>query len=63
MEMKKILIIIIAVFLLIILFQNLESVYVNILFWKFALSKLILIFVSVLIGFVIGLLIHTKKKV
>jgi len=54
---------IIAIFLAIIIsLQNSEVVIVNFLFWKFQISRIILIVLMLLVGFVLGYIFHGMKR-
>ncbi len=53
---------VLTVLILIILFQNLESVRLQILFWKLNLSLLLIIVIAFLLGIVTGWLFKPLKK-
>lgn len=54
---------IISVFFIIIFtLQNSETVTVNLLFWKMEMSRIILILVVLLIGFLLGYIFHGARK-
>lgn len=65
MKPKVIAILVLALLLIIILVQNLQTINFNVLFWSFGLSKLILILLSAVIGFITGyltFLLATKRR-
>lgn len=65
MKPKVIAILVLALLLIIILVQNLQTINFNVLFWSFGLSKLILILLSAVIGFIAGyltFLLATKRR-
>ena len=59
MKPKGVIIIIASILLLIILFQNTQVVTLRLFFWKVSLSQIILISLTLLIGFVIGFIVPT----
>jgi len=59
---KWILIILLLIFLIIFTMQNYEVVTIQFLFWSFQTSRTIIIFVTLLIGIIIGLFISFKKR-
>jgi uncharacterized integral membrane protein len=54
MSFKMGMVAILAFFVLIFLAQNFEVVTVNILFWEISMSRAVLLFFSLLIGFIAG---------
>jgi len=56
-----IILVLIAVFLIIVV-QNTQVVEFQLLFWKFAMSRIIVISFMMLIGFVIGYLVARMEK-
>lgn len=67
MKPKIIIILILIAFFLVIVVQNTQVVEFQLLFWKFAMSRIIVISFMMLIGFVLGYLVarmekETKKK-
>jgi uncharacterized integral membrane protein len=50
---------ILAIFALIFVAQNIEIVTVRFLLWEISMSRAILLFFSLLIGFIIGWLVHS----
>lgn len=67
MKPKIIIILILIAFFLVIVVQNTQVVEFQLLFWKFAMSRIIVISFMMLIGFVLGYLVarmekDTKKK-
>lgn len=53
----------IAVLLLIIVFQNLADIELRLLFWKASLPQAVVLAITVLIGFLMGLFARTLWKV
>lgn len=53
--LKKIGIGIVSIIVLIVIFQNIETVETQILFFSFKLPRAILLFLTTLIGFIVGL--------
>ena len=53
---KMIGILVLALSVLIVLLQNTESVQTNILFFSFTMPRAVLLFLTALVGFIIGLL-------
>lgn len=66
MKAKTIIILVLILLLLIILIQNTQVVTFSLLFWKISMSRIVLLVVTILLGFIIGLLtcplIFRKKK-
>jgi uncharacterized integral membrane protein len=54
MNTKTIIIIIVAVLLLIIIVQNTQVVTVKLFFWKISMSRIILLALTLMVGFVLG---------
>ena len=54
MKTKNIIILIFVALFLIVLFQNTQVVVVRLFLWKISMSRIILLLVTMLIGFVIG---------
>lgn len=59
MNFKLILIIILASFTVIFLIQNVAAVEVNFLFWYISMSRALLIFFTLIIGFLLGWFLHS----
>lgn len=59
MNFKIILVIILACFSLVFLVQNLDVVVVSFLFWDISMSRALLLFFSLFIGFIIGWSLHS----
>lgn len=65
MKPKTYVMLAIAVLILIVMLQNLDSVYVQILFWYFSLPLIVLILIATVVGFIIGYFISSvspKKR-
>ena len=63
MKIKTILILFILLIFIIILFQNLEVVSIQLLFWKFEVVPLVILFpITLLLGILIGFLSSTRKN-
>ena len=62
MKPKIIVILILIVICLIILVQNTQIVEFQILFWKFAMSRIIMISFVMIVGFVVGYLVAKLEK-
>lgn len=54
MKAKLVLLLIVGLLLAIIVVQNTEVVTVTLLFWRFSMSRVVLILVTGLLGFVLG---------
>jgi uncharacterized integral membrane protein len=54
MRPKSYAILAVAALILIIMLQNLDSVYIQILFWYFSLPLILLILLATVVGFIIG---------
>jgi uncharacterized integral membrane protein len=59
MNFKIGLVAILALLALIFLAQNIEVVTVSFLFWEMSMSRAVLLFFSLLIGFIIGWFLHS----
>jgi uncharacterized integral membrane protein len=59
MNFKIGLIAILALFVIIFLAQNIEVVKVSFLFWEVSMSRAVLLFFSLLIGFIVGWILHS----
>ena len=62
MKQKTIIILILIVFAIVILFQNTQVVEVQILFWKIAMSRIIMIVFFLIVGFIIGYFVPKLLK-
>jgi uncharacterized integral membrane protein len=62
MKPKNIIVLILVVLSLVILIQNTHVVIFRVLFWKIAVSQIILIFLTMLIGFVIGFIVSKMTR-
>ena len=62
MRPKLIAILVMVVLVLIVMFQNLEPVTMEFLFWSPSLPLLALVVIVLAVGFVIGWLIRTVRK-
>jgi uncharacterized integral membrane protein len=60
MQIKKIFILVIVVLLLIILFQNLSEVPINLLIWTVYVSFLVIMLILFLIGVIVGWLLKSS---
>lgn len=54
---KVVLLLVLSVVMLILVIQNTETVNVQVLLWEFTMSRVILILLTTLIGFVAGFLV------
>ena len=61
MNWKWIVIVTVLIILVIFTAQNYESVQIKFLAWSFKSSSAVAIFISLVIGFLIGLLMHVRK--
>lgn len=61
MSPKKIALIVLGALLLIVLLQNTQVVSVRFLFWKLSMSRIILLPLIMLIGFIIGFFVCKKS--
>lgn len=59
MNFKIISVIVLAVIALIFVAQNIDVVTVSFLFWEISMSRAVLLFFSLLIGFIIGWFLHS----
>ncbi|MEA2095205.1 MAG: hypothetical protein U9P73_00740 [Candidatus Cloacimonadota bacterium] len=63
MKIKTIIILFLLLIFVIILFQNLNTYPFQLLFWKFEMVPLVILFpLTLLLGILIGLLSSTRKK-
>ncbi|NQT27588.1 LapA family protein [candidate division KSB1 bacterium] len=64
MKLKTILLIVLAVLVCVIILQNTQVVEYSFFFWKFTISRILVIPIFILIGIVIGyvLSMHKSKK-
>jgi uncharacterized integral membrane protein len=62
MKSKTIVIIILIFFVVIFLIQNTQVVEVQLIFWKIAMSRVIMIAFSLIVGFIIGYFIPRIEK-
>ncbi|MDA3812649.1 MAG: LapA family protein [Candidatus Cloacimonetes bacterium] len=62
MKLKTAIILLLLLIFTIILFQNLEVVPIQLLFWKFEISRIILLPLTLLVGVIIGFLISSSRK-
>lgn len=60
--MKKIILLLIALIVLVFIIQNINTVEVHFLIWKISISMSIIIFVSILIGYILRFLQSLIKK-
>jgi len=63
MRIKTIIIIFITILLTVVLMQNTERVYFNVLWATFAMSKLVMLAIIAVIGFILGILVGRPKKI
>ncbi|MFA7677738.1 MAG: lipopolysaccharide assembly protein LapA domain-containing protein [Candidatus Omnitrophota bacterium] len=61
MKPKTVMMLILGGLLIIVLLQNTQAVSLRFLFWKFDISSIILLPLTILIGFIIGIIIGRKK--
>ncbi|MDD3296513.1 MAG: LapA family protein [Candidatus Omnitrophica bacterium] len=61
MKPKTIIMLILGGLLIIVLLQNTQTVSLRFLFWKFDISSVILLPLTMLIGFIIGIIIGRRK--
>jgi uncharacterized integral membrane protein len=62
MKPKTIIILVLLILCLVILFQNTEVVTLHVFFWHITMSRILLIPLLIVIGFVIGYLAAALKK-
>jgi uncharacterized integral membrane protein len=65
MKAKTIIILVLILLALIILIQNTQVVEFGLLFWKIAMSKILMLFIALVVGFLVGFLLRPmiiKKK-
>jgi len=58
MNPKTVLILIIILILLIILLQNTQVMTFKLLFWKVTMSKIVLLVITMILGFIVGFLLR-----
>jgi putative membrane protein len=51
-----------TIFILVFILQNTEIVTVNFLFWKMEMSRVILILVLLLVGFLLGYIFRSRRR-
>ncbi|MDT8452979.1 MAG: lipopolysaccharide assembly protein LapA domain-containing protein [Gammaproteobacteria bacterium] len=51
-----------TIFILVFILQNTEVVTVNFLFWKIEMSRVILILVLLLVGFLLGYILRSRRR-
>ena len=61
MSPKKIALIVVGVLILVVLLQNTQVVSVRFLFWKLSMSRIILLPLFMLVGFVVGFFVGKKS--
>jgi uncharacterized integral membrane protein len=61
MTWKRIVIVTVLVILIVFTAQNYQQVQIKFLAWSFKSSSAVAIFISLVIGFLIGLLMHVRK--
>ena len=61
MTWKWVVIVTVLIILIVFTAQNYQSVQVRFLAWSFKSSSAVTIFISLVIGFLIGLLVHVRK--
>lgn len=59
MNLKLTGVVILVVFALVFVAQNIDVVTISFLFWEISMSRAVLLFFSLLIGFIIGWLLHS----
>jgi uncharacterized integral membrane protein len=57
MKLKTVIILVIAALFLIILLQNTQVVTLRLYFWQLSMSRIILLVVTLLIGFIVGYIV------
>ncbi|RLC46402.1 MAG: hypothetical protein DRH57_06140 [Candidatus Cloacimonadota bacterium] len=64
MKAKTVFILIIIVLFLIVLFQNIQTIILNLFFWKLNVSTIVLLPLTLFIGFIVGYIVAktTTKK-
>lgn len=62
MKAKKIVIIVLLAFIVILLIQNIQVVTLRFLFWKISMSRIIFIPLILIIGFILGYLFAKMRK-
>lgn len=62
MRIKTIVIVLVTILLTIIIMQNAEKVWFNVLFFNFRMSKLIMLLFVAIVGFILGYLVGRPKR-
>lgn len=62
MSARNIIVIVLVLLAVILMVQNTEVVNVRLFFWQVSMSRIILIFLMLLIGFVLGLVVGRSRK-
>lgn len=62
MKIKTLIILLLLIVFTIVLFQNLEVVSVQLLFWKFEIPRIILFPLTLFLGVIIGFLLSSTRK-
>jgi uncharacterized integral membrane protein len=65
MKAKTIIVVVLILLALIILVQNTQVVEFGLLFWKIGMSKILMLFIALLVGFLVGFFVRpliVKKK-
>ena len=62
MKLKTLFITVLLILLVIIMMQNTQIVTVTLLFWDVSMSRIVLIFLALLFGFVLGYFVGRLKK-
>ena len=62
MKLKLVTFIALAVLIVIVIFQNTETVTLRFLFWRLSMSQILLLTFTVLSGFVLGVLVAKLPK-
>ena len=63
MNIKTVIILILLVLLAIILIQNTKVIDIQLFFWKLSMSRIILMVITLFIGFVIGLFVAKRVSI
>ena len=56
---KTVIIVVLALLLLLVILQNNQTITLKFLFWGFSMSQILLLLLTALVGFVIGLLVYS----
>lgn len=56
---RKVAILVLALILVIVILQNNQTITLKFLFWGFSMSQILLLLLTALVGFVIGLLVYS----